>query len=81
MITFETLESRVQDAIGEIQKLRAEKQELEREVMRLKSQCTLLTEENVNARRIITQNNVLIHKQKKIKERIDRLWETIAHVV
>lgn len=81
MSSFDVLEKKVHDAVYELKKVREEKSFLIKENKRLESQCKLFEEENISARKLIGQNNILIGKQKKIKERIERLWENIVRAV
>lgn len=81
MSNFDVLEKKVHDAVYELKKVREEKSFLIKENKRLESQCKLLEEENISARKLIGQNNILLGKQKKIKERIERLWENIVRAV
>lgn len=81
MSNFDVLEKKVHEAVSELKKVREEKTFLIKENKRLESQCKLLEEENISARKLIGQNNILLGKQKKIKERIERLWENIVRAV
>lgn len=81
MGNFNVLEKKVHEAIYELKKVHEEKSFLIKENKRLESQCKLLEEENISARKLIGQNNILLGKQKKIKERIERLWENIVRAV
>lgn len=81
MSNFNVLEKKVHEAVYELKKVREEKSFLIKENKRLESQCKLLEEENISARKLIGQNNILLGKQKKIKERIERLWENIVRAV
>lgn len=81
MSNFDVLEKKVHEAVSELKKVREEKTFLIKENKRFESQCKLLEEENISARKLIGQNNILLGKQKKIKERIERLWENIVRAV
>lgn len=81
MSNFNVLEKKVHEAVYELKKVREEKSFLIKENKRLESQCKLLEEENISARKLIGQNNILLGKQKKIKERIERLWENIVRAI
>ncbi len=81
MDRFDILERKVKDCIKKMQKLREEKKYMEKENRRLESQFNLIQEENTAARKLIAQNNILVSKQKKARERIQRLWEHVSHVV
>ena len=81
MAQFEMLEKKVHALLHTLDRLKHDKQDLTRENRRLVSELELLREENAEARKIIAYNSILVSKQKKIRERIERLWEQVSHAV
>ena len=81
MTQFEMLEKKVHALLHTLDLLKHEKQDLTQENRRLISELELLRAENAEARKIIANNSILVSKQKKIRERIERLWEQVSHAV
>lgn len=81
MSKVDILDSKIRSVVKQINKYKEDKKHLEKENIKLESQCRLLQEENISARKMISQNNILLAKQKKVKERIHRLWGTISRAI
>jgi hypothetical protein len=81
MSHFDVLEKKVHVLIHTVDRLKKEKQELSHENRRLISELELLRDENSEARKLIAHNSILTAKQKKIRERVERLWEQVSQAV
>ncbi|MBD3270962.1 MAG: hypothetical protein GF384_00310 [Elusimicrobia bacterium] len=81
MTQYQKLETKIREVIDQLHAVRNENNILKRENKRLESQCSLLEEENISARRLITHNNTLTMKHKRAKERAQRLWEMISQAL
>ncbi|MFH1380202.1 MAG: hypothetical protein ABII23_07995 [bacterium] len=77
----ELLETKIRSVVAKLAAFKEQSKHLEKENIKLESQCRLLEEENMYARKIISQNNILMGKHKKVKERIQRLWENISRAI